>query len=60
MQTGASYDANGDVLSDSLHSYAWDVETRHKTIVAGHSGRGASRLRTSVCDTYSKLCYPAD
>ncbi|HKV79530.1 MAG TPA: RHS repeat-associated core domain-containing protein [Candidatus Sulfotelmatobacter sp.] len=32
MSTGASYDANGDVLSDGLHSYAWDAETRPTTI----------------------------
>ena len=32
MSTGATYDANGDVLTDSLHSYAWDVETRPTTI----------------------------
>src|SRR6185437_10089892 len=30
--TGYSYDANGDVLSDGLHSYAWDVATRPTTI----------------------------
>jgi len=27
-----SYDSNGDVLSDGLHSYAWDAETRPTTI----------------------------
>ncbi len=32
MSSGASYDSNGDVLSDSLHTYAWDVETRPTTI----------------------------
>ena len=32
MSTGASYDPNGDVLSDSLHSYAWDADTRPTTI----------------------------
>src|SRR5579864_583514 len=32
MSSGASYDSNGDVLSDGLHSYAWDVETRPTTI----------------------------
>lgn len=32
MSTGATYDSNGDVLTDSLHSYAWDVETRPTTI----------------------------
>lgn len=32
MSTGASYDANGDVLTDSLHTYSWDVETRPTTI----------------------------
>lgn len=32
MSTGATYDAKGDVLTDSLHSYAWDVETRPTTI----------------------------
>ena len=26
------HDSNGDVLSDSLHSYAWNVETRPTTI----------------------------
>lgn len=32
MSSGTTYDANGDVLSDSLHSYQWDVETRPTTI----------------------------
>lgn len=32
MSTGASYDAAGDVLTDGLHSYQWDVETRPITI----------------------------
>lgn len=32
MSSGATYDANGDVLTDSLHSYKWDVETRPTTI----------------------------
>ena len=32
MSTGASYDSNGDVLGDGLHSYAWDAETRPTTI----------------------------
>ena len=32
MSSGATYDANGDVLTDSLHSYAWDVERRPTTI----------------------------
>ena len=31
MSSGASYDANGDVLNDGLHSYAWDAETRPTT-----------------------------
>ncbi len=32
MSSGATYDANGDVVTDSLHSYAWDVEGRPTTI----------------------------
>ncbi|MFZ0293179.1 MAG: RHS repeat-associated core domain-containing protein, partial [Candidatus Sulfotelmatobacter sp.] len=32
MSSGASYDSNGDVLSDSLHGYAWDVMGRPTTI----------------------------
>lgn len=32
MSTGATYDLNGDVLSDSLHSYSWDVNGRPTTI----------------------------
>ena len=32
MSTGATYDLNGDVLHDSLHTFAWDVETRPTTI----------------------------
>jgi len=32
MSTGATYDLNGDVLTDSLHSYAWNVDTRPTTI----------------------------
>ena len=28
----STYDSNGDVLNDALHSYAWDVETRPTTI----------------------------
>ena len=27
-----TYDSNGDVLNDALHSYAWDAETRPTTI----------------------------
>jgi len=27
-----TYDSNGDVLNDGLHSYAWDAETRPTTI----------------------------
>ena len=34
MSSGASYDSNGDVTSDSLHSYAWDSEGRPTTIDA--------------------------
>ncbi|MHB8413613.1 MAG: RHS repeat domain-containing protein [Candidatus Acidiferrales bacterium] len=30
--SGASYDSNGDVLSDGLHSYAWDANGRPSTI----------------------------
>ena len=30
--TGATYDAMGDVLRDSLHSYAWNSDTRPTTI----------------------------
>lgn len=32
MASGASYDAMGDVLSDGLHTYQWDVEKRPTTI----------------------------
>ena len=32
MMTGATYDAIGDVLRDSLHSYAWNSDTRPTTI----------------------------
>jgi RHS repeat-associated protein len=32
MATGASYDAMGDVVSDGLHSYAWDSDARPITI----------------------------
>jgi len=32
MATGASYDAMGDVVNDSLHSYAWNSDTRPTTI----------------------------
>jgi RHS repeat-associated protein len=32
MATGATYDSNGDVLTDSLHSYAWDSLGRPTTI----------------------------
>src|SRR5215469_10529291 len=32
MMTGATYDLNGDVLTDSLHSYAWSSDTRPTTI----------------------------
>jgi len=28
----STYDSNGDVLNDALHSYAWDVDTRPTTI----------------------------
>ncbi|MHB8616949.1 MAG: RHS repeat domain-containing protein [Candidatus Acidiferrales bacterium] len=34
MSSGASYDSNGDVLNDSLHSYAWNSDTRPTTIDA--------------------------
>ncbi|MHB8527025.1 MAG: RHS repeat domain-containing protein [Candidatus Acidiferrales bacterium] len=30
--SGATYDSNGDVLSDGLHSYTWDADTRPATI----------------------------
>ena len=32
MMTGATYDAIGDVLSDGLHSYTWNSDTRPTTI----------------------------
>lgn len=32
MLAPTTYDSNGDVLSDGLHSYAWDAETRPTTI----------------------------
>lgn len=32
MSTGATYDSDGDVLTDSLHSYAWDVYNQPTTI----------------------------
>lgn len=32
MSTGATYDSNGDVLTDSLHTYAWDSLARPTTI----------------------------
>jgi hypothetical protein len=50
MSSGASYDANGDVLSDSLHSYAWDVETRPTTLDSV----------TVTIDAYTNLCIDID
>ena len=34
MLTGTTYDLNGDVLRDSLHSFAWNSDTRPTTIDA--------------------------
>ncbi|HKW87404.1 MAG TPA: RHS repeat-associated core domain-containing protein [Candidatus Acidoferrales bacterium] len=59
MISGASYDANGDVLSDSLHSYAWDVETRPTTIdsVAVTYDALGRVVEQNKSGTYTEIVY---